>query len=81
MAGNIDVSAPRVNDKRDGEKFISRILPPYLRSSAKAESLIPVSYLRGLSTGKVSETLRDYFEGEGSIGLSSASVSKLLKSW
>lgn len=80
-AGNIDVRVPRINDRRDSEKFISKVLPPYLRSSAKVESLIPVLYLRGLSTGKISDTLREYFEGEGSMGLSPATVSKLLKSW
>jgi transposase-like protein len=80
-AGNVEVRAPRVNDQREGEKFISKVLPPYLRSSAKVENLIPVLYLRGLSTGKISETLKEYFEGEGSMGLSPASVSKLLKSW
>jgi len=79
--GSVTVNAPRVNDKRDGDKFISRVLPPYLRSSAKVESLIPALYLRGLSTGKICETLKEYFEGEGSMGLSPATVSKLLKSW
>ena len=38
-AGEIEISAPRVNDKRviDGErqKFTSAILPPYLRRSPK----------------------------------------------
>lgn len=79
--GNVTLKVPRVNDKRDGEKFVSKVLPPYLRKSAKVESLIPALYLRGLSTGKISETLREYFEGENSMGLSPASISKLLKSW
>jgi putative transposase len=80
-AGNVDIRAPRINDKRAGKKFISKVLPPYLRSSAKVENLIPVLYLRGLSTGKISDTLKEYFEGNGSMGLSPATVSKLLKSW
>jgi len=79
--GSVSVRAPRVDDKREGEKFLSRVLPPYLRKSAKVESLIPVLYLRGLSTGKICETLKEYFEGDGSMGLSPATVSKLLKSW
>ena len=29
----IAVRAPRVNDKRDDEKFFSKILPPYMRKS------------------------------------------------
>ncbi len=79
-AGSIQVQAPRVNDRRKGEKFSSYILPPYLRSSPKVESLIPVLYLRGISTGKISETLQEHF-GEVSMGISPASVSQLLKSW
>lgn len=79
--GNVTLKAPRVNDKRDGEKFISKVLPPYLRSSAKVESLIPALYLRGLSTGKICDTLKEYFEGDSSMGLSPATVSKLLKGW
>ena len=79
--GSVSLKAPRVNDKREGERFISKVLPPYLRKSAKVESLIPALYLRGLSTGKIGETLREYFEGENSMGLSPASISKLLKTW
>ena len=32
-SGTIDVEAPRVNDKRPGIKFTSKILPPYRKSS------------------------------------------------
>jgi len=80
MAGSVEVCAPRVNDKRDGEKFVSSLLPPYLRKTPKIESLLPVLYLRGLSTGKVADTLGEYF-GEGSFGLSASAVSKLIKNW
>ena len=79
--GHVSLRAPRVYDKRENEKFISKVLPPYFRKSPKVENLIPVLYLRGLSTGKIYDTLKEYFEGECSMGLSPASVSKLLKSW
>lgn len=79
-AGVVEVESPRVNDKREGVKFISQILPPYLRKSAKVESLIPALYLRGISTGKIPEVLSEHL-GEGSYGLSPATVSQLLKSW
>ncbi len=36
---SIEVQAPRVSDRREGEKFLSSILPPYLRKSPKVESL------------------------------------------
>ena len=55
-SGTIPVRAPRVNDKRvdeEGErqKFSSRILPAYARRSPKVGEVIPILYLRGLSTG------------------------------
>jgi putative transposase len=61
-AGTIPVSTPRVNDRRtnqDGERrrFTSRILPPYMRRSPKVAEVLPVLYLRGLSTGDFREAL------------------------
>ncbi len=62
-AGTIPVSAPRVNDRRtdqDGERrrFTSRILPPYMRRSPKVAEVLPVLYLRGLSTGDARRSRR-----------------------
>lgn len=37
-SGAVEVQCPRVNDRRDGEKFLSSILPPYLRKSLAIES-------------------------------------------
>ena len=55
-AGTLAVRAPRVNDKRTDEdgnraRFSSAILPPYMRRSPKVTEVLPVLYLRGLSTG------------------------------
>ena len=47
--GAVEVAAPRVNDRRGGEKFFSQILPPYLRKSPKVEGLLPLLYLKGLT--------------------------------
>ena len=79
-SGSVEVTAPRVNDKRDGEKFISKILPPYLRKSPKIESLLPVLYLKGLSTNNFQSALGEFL-GEGTLGLSPASIVKLKKIW
>jgi hypothetical protein len=61
-SGTIAVNAPRVNDRRvdaDGQrcKFTSRILPPYMRRSPKVGEVLPVLYLRALSTGDFHEAL------------------------
>ena len=79
-SGSVNIEAPRVKDKRDGKSFKSAILPPYLRKSPKVESLLPALYLRGVSTGKMADALADFF-GDGTMGLSAASVSKLIKVW
>src|SRR5712691_10406836 len=55
-AGTVELKAPRVNDRRRDEhcqrhRFTSRILPPYMRRSPKVAEVLPILYLRGLSTG------------------------------
>ena len=34
-AGELEIQAPRVNDRRDGHRFTSAILPPWARRSPK----------------------------------------------
>ena len=73
-AGTLEVQAPRVNDKRvDGagqrERFTSRILPPYMRRSPKVAEVLPILYLRGLSTGDFREAL-PVLLGDDAAGLS-----------
>jgi len=53
--GPVVVRCPRVRD-RGGEgseriRFLSAILPPYARRSKSLEVLIPILYLKGISTG------------------------------
>jgi len=58
--GLVAVRQPRVRDRRpaeEAEKFTSKILPPYLRKTKSIEELIPWLYLKGVSTGDVSEAL------------------------
>ncbi len=61
-SGTIEVRAPRVDDRRQGEDgsrqtFRSQILPPYMRRSPKVAEVLPILYLRGLSTGDFKEGL------------------------
>jgi putative transposase len=84
-SGTIPVRAPRVNDKRvddEGErqKFSSRILPAYARRSPKVGEVIPILYLRGLSTGDFRPALEGLL-GEDAAGLSASTVSRLCKEW
>ena len=50
-AGALKVRAPRVDDRREGRRFSSYILPRYARRSPKVAEVLPILYLRGLSTG------------------------------
>ncbi|MCP3880847.1 MAG: IS256 family transposase [Sulfitobacter sp.] len=78
-AGPVTVEAPRVNDKRDGEKFSSGILPAYMRRSPKVTEVLPVLYLRGLSTGDFAPALAGFLGSDA--GLSPSTISRLTEAW
>lgn len=80
-AGSLKVRAPRVYDKRAGERFSSRILPPYLRRSPRLETAVPVLYLRGLSTGDFKPALSALLGEEAVAGFSASTVTRLLTIW
>lgn len=80
-AGQLKLRAPRANDQRPGEKFTSRILPPYLRKSPRLEEAVPVLYLRGLSTGDFREALSALLGEEAIAGFSPTTVNRLLTVW
>ena len=80
----MEVEAPRVNDKRevDGERqrFTSDILPPYMRRSPKVSEVLPLLYLRGLSTNDFKPALKALL-GEDASGLSSTAITRLTAKW
>src|SRR6058998_16017 len=82
--GPLTIAAPRVNDRRvvDGgrQKFTSAILPPYVRRSPRVESVLPLLYLHGLSSGDFREALPALL-GPEAAGLSSSAILRLTKSW
>jgi len=49
-AGELEIQAPRVHDRREGRRFTSAILPPWARRSPKVTDVLPVLYLRGICT-------------------------------
>ena len=83
-AGTVPIAAPRVNDRRvvDGQrqKFTSAILPPYLRRSPNVAGLLPLLYLRGLSTGDFREAL-PVLLGAKAAGLSPSAITRLTQAW
>lgn len=84
-SGTCDVRAPRVNDKRvdehgERQRFTSKILPPYMRRSPKVAEVLPLLYLRGLSTGDFKPALEGLL-GEDAAGLSSTNIARLTNVW
>ena len=84
-AGTLKVRAPRVNDKRvdaagQRERFTSRILPPYMRRSPTVAEVLPILYLRGLSTGDFREAL-PVLLGDDAAGLSATNIARLTAVW
>jgi len=57
--GDIEVKVPKVRDRSgSGIKFNSSLIPPYLKRTSNIEEFLPWLYLRGISTGDFSETLK-----------------------
>src|SRR6266404_1628963 len=82
--GPLTLAAPRVNDRRViagvRQKFTSVILPPYVRRSPRVESVLPLLYLHGLSSGDFREALPALL-GPEAAGLSSSVILRLTKVW
>ena len=80
-AGAVEVTAPRVNDKRtdpvtgERKRFSSAILPPWARKTPKITEVLPLLYLHGLSTGDFVPALGQFLGS--SAGLSAAVITRL----
>ena len=73
--GPVGVRQPRVRDREAAAdasvriRFTPSILPPYMRRSKSIETLLPILYLKGISTGDFSEALAALL-GKDAAGLS-----------
>jgi putative transposase len=82
--GPVAVRCPRLRD-RVGEgseriRFSSAILPPYARRSRSLDVLIPILYLKGVSTGDFEEALLALL-GKDAPGLSASTIGRLKEAW
>ena len=84
--GPVAVRQPRVRDREAAAedpariRFSPSILPPYLRRSKSIETLLPVLYLKGISTGDFSEALSALL-GRDAAGLSASAIGRLKDGW
>jgi transposase-like protein len=84
-AGAVEVTVPRVNDKRvdpntgERRRFSSAILPPWARKTPKITEVLPLLYLHGLSSGDFVPALGQFLGS--SKGLSGPVITKLTEQW
>jgi putative transposase len=84
--GPVAVRQPRVRDREAGAedpariRFSPAILPPYARRSKSLEMLIPILYLKGISTGDFEEALAALL-GKDAPGLSASTIARLKEVW
>ena len=84
--GPVAVRQPRVRDREAAAddpgriRFTPAILPPYLRRSKSIETLLPILYLKGISTGDFSEALAALL-GKDAPGLSPTAIVRLKDGW
>jgi putative transposase len=83
--GPVAVCCPRVRDRGaadSGERirFSSAILPPYARRSKSLEVVIPILYLKGISSGDFEEALAALL-GKDAGGLSASTIVRLKGAW
>jgi transposase-like protein len=84
-SGTVAVRAPRVDDRRvdgDGQRhrFASQILPCSMRKAPKVTEVLPILYLRGLSTGDFQSAL-PVLLGKEAGGLSPTTITRLTAGW
>ncbi len=84
--GSVAVRQPRIRDRGVGVddpgriRFTPAILPPYARRSKSLEVLLPVLYLKGISTGDFAEALAALL-GPDAPGLSASTIARLKEIW
>jgi transposase-like protein len=82
--GAVAVRQPRVRDREAAEgeriRYSPSILPRYARRSKSLEMLIPVLYLKGLSTGDFEEALAALV-GKDAPSLSASTIARLKEAW
>src|SRR4029077_9661839 len=78
--GPVAVRPPRVRDREATEgariRYSPSIVPRYARRSQSLEVLIPILYLKGISTGDFEEALASLV-GKEAPGLSASTIARL----
>ncbi|MDE3269522.1 MAG: transposase [Pseudomonadota bacterium] len=78
--GAFEISAPRINDRRKGKRFKSRILPSYSRRLNNIDSTLELLRTRGLNRESFDDAVGKLFSNDGEL-LSPDSISSMREAW
>jgi putative transposase len=81
--GSVAVSVPRVRDrayKNTAVKFESELIPKYMRRTATLDVMLPLLYLKGISTNEFGNILQPML-GTNAKAISPSVISSLKASW
>lgn len=82
--GPMRIRQPRVDDRKieqiGQERFTSRLLPPYMRKTPSIENLLPILYLKGISSQDFPTSLAAIL-GDDAKGLSANTLVRLKEQW
>ena len=84
--GALDLRRPRIDDRKaaaedpEHPRFVSGILPRFLRRTPSVEGVVAVLYLKGISTNDFDAALKAIY-GEQAGSLSASTVSRLKEVW
>jgi len=78
----LPIMRPRVDDRtlNQDNRFTSMVLSKYMRRTPRIDSLIPLLYLKGISTNDFPSALSALI-GEGAKGFSSSTIVRLKQIW
>jgi transposase-like protein len=83
-AGPVEVNVPRVDDRalqaQNEPRFESGLVPKYLRRTNNMDELLPMLYLKGISSGDFQEALEKVL-GKNVVGLSAQTIVRLKEVW
>jgi transposase-like protein len=80
--GSVEVKVPRVRDRKDDSNitFNSSLIPPYMRRAKSLDELLPLLYLKGLSTNSFQSALTPIL-GDKAKNISPNVICKLKQGW
>lgn len=81
--GNIEIKLPRVRDREISDEkiqFHSQLIPKYMRRTVTIEVMLPLLYLKGISTGDFTQVMEPLL-GEKAQGLSPNVIGRLKSDW